>query len=400
MRRVAGFALSLASLFLLLVAVLLDSIALFYMATALIATLLACRLQAWLSVRWLRFERVAPEAVHVGELVTVEITVWSEFKIRRPLIAVLDSLPGKLQLVDRSPSLPVAPAYDLPVRTQYQFRAMRRGKFRWSGLNVIGTDALGLITMRLHYTTTPAEMTVFPRPIPVSIDIPMASGWGISEAESGNSRGAGLEPRGVREYTYGDSLRHVHWRSSARSRKLQVKEFEAGSHAVAAFVLQRTKNTDIGMGPETSLDLMCGHLAYLSDLFLRQGVRVEFPGLEETGFRGSTGERMSEIDEMLAGVEADLDEGMGVQLSEAKAKLPPGSSLFFMAAVADPSLVPAIADVVHSGIQVIAMVYDAALFHMPGKKVPVLSAASAEFVAQLENVGAKTVMMPIEGVSK
>lgn len=399
MRRVAGFALSLASLFLLLVAVLLDSGALFYMATALIATLTACRIQAWLSVRWLRFERVAPEAVHVGELVTVEITVWSEFKIRRPLVAILDSLPGRLQLVDRSPSLPVAPAYDLPVRTQYQFRAMRRGKFRWSGLNVVGTDALGLITTRLHYTTSPAEMTVFPRPIPVSIEIPMAAGWGISEAESGNSRGAGLEPRGIREYTYGDALRHVHWRSSARSQKLQVKEFEAGSHAVAAFLLQRTKHTDLGMGPETSLDLMCGHVTYLSDIFIRQGVRVEFPGLEEGNFRGSSGERMSEIEEMLSGVEADRDDSMGTELLKAQPDLPPGSSLFFLAAVADASLVPAIAELTQRGIQVIALVYDAALFHMPGKKVPVLSAASAEFVAQLENVGAKTVMMPIEGAA-
>ena len=397
MRRVAGFALSLAWLFMLLVAVLLDSSALFYMATALLATLAACRLQAWLSVRGLRFERVAPEAVHVGELVTVEITVWSEYKIRRPLVAVIDSLPAKLELLDRSPSLPVAPAYDLPVRTQYQFRAMRRGKFRWSGLNVVGTDALGLITMRLHYTTSPAEMTVFPRPIPVSIEIPMASGWGISEAESGNSRGAGLEPRGVREYTSGDSLRHVHWRSSARSRNLQVKEFEAGSHAVAAFSLQLTKNTDLGMGPETSLDLMCGHLTYLSDLFLRQGVRVEFPGLEDSGYHGSTGERMSVIEEMLSAVEANSDDNMGLQLLKTKQSLPPGSSLFFLATVADPSLVPAIADLVQSGIQVIGLLYDAALFHMPGKKVPVLSAAGAEFIAQLENVGAKTVIMPVEG---
>ena len=399
MRRVAGFALSLAALFLILVAIMLDSGALFYMATALFAVLGLCRLQAWLSVRWLSFERVAPEAVHVGELVTVEITVFSTFKIRRPLIAILDNLPKKLELADRSPSLPVAPAYDLPVRTQYQFRAMRRGKFRWSGLNVVGTDALGLVTTRLHYTTSPAEMTVFPAPIPISVDIPVAAGWGISEAESGNARGAGIEPRGIREYSYGDSLRHVHWRSSARSQKLQVKEFEAGSHAVAAFVLQRTRGTDLGGGQQTSLDLMCGHITYLSDLFMRQGVRVEFPGLELPGFQGLTGERMSEIEELLAAVEDDQDDSMGALLLQAKQDLPPGGSLFFFAVVADPSLVPAIASITHEGTQVVAMVYDAASFSTPGRKVPILSAAGTEFVAQLENVGAKTVLMPVEGKS-
>ena len=381
----------------ILVAIMLNSGALFYMGTALIATLGACRLQAWLSVRGLRFDRVAPEAVRVGELVTVQITVWSEYKLRRPLIAIVDNLPGKLQMVDRSPSLPVAPAYDIPIRTQYQFRALRRGKFRWSGLNVLGTDALGLITMKKHYTTTTAEMTVFPRPIPVSIEIPMASGWGISEAESGNARGAGIEPRGIREYTSGDSLRHVHWRSSARALKLQVKEFEAGSHAVAAFMLQREKGSDIGLGPETSLDLMCGHAAYLCDLFLRQGVRVEFPGLETQRYRSSAGERLSEIDELLAAVEANSDESLGLEMMRAKPQLPPGSTIFTMVCVADPSLVTAVAELQQAGIQVITLIYDAKLFQMPGKKSAVSSAADADYVAQLENVGAQPVMMPIQG---
>ncbi|MFI5387710.1 MAG: hypothetical protein ACHQ50_16505, partial [Fimbriimonadales bacterium] len=78
----------------------------------------ACRLQAWLSVRGLRFERVAPESVSIGEFVTVEITVWSEHRIRRPLITIWDNLPPRLLHDDRSPSLPVAPAFDAGTKTQ------------------------------------------------------------------------------------------------------------------------------------------------------------------------------------------------------------------------------------------------------------------------------------------
>src|SRR5688572_24891008 len=133
MRNVAGTALATAALFLTMVAVMLNSGALFYMGTALIATIGACRLQAWLSVRALRFERVAPESVKVGDLVTVQITVWSERKIRRPLVTVVDSLPTRLLRTDLSPSLPIAPAYDLPIRTQYQFRPLKRGRYRWTG---------------------------------------------------------------------------------------------------------------------------------------------------------------------------------------------------------------------------------------------------------------------------
>jgi uncharacterized protein (DUF58 family) len=93
MRSIASVALTTSAFFLLVVAVLLNSPALFYMSTAMIVTILACRIQAWLSVRGLRFERYVPDSVQVGNKVVVEITAWSERAIRRPLVTILDHLP-------------------------------------------------------------------------------------------------------------------------------------------------------------------------------------------------------------------------------------------------------------------------------------------------------------------
>ncbi|MBI1757241.1 MAG: hypothetical protein HYR64_09065, partial [Fimbriimonas ginsengisoli] len=59
LRNVAGTALGVAALFLGIVAVLLNSEALFYMATAMVVLIAACRVQAWLSVLGLTVERVA-----------------------------------------------------------------------------------------------------------------------------------------------------------------------------------------------------------------------------------------------------------------------------------------------------------------------------------------------------
>src|SRR3569832_2028425 len=111
MRNVAGTALTISAAFMALMAMMLDSPALFYMRTALIMTMAAARLQAKLSVRGLRFERLAPESVRVGDLVTVEVTVWSERRIRRPLITVVDNLPDNFPVSDKTASLPIAPAY-------------------------------------------------------------------------------------------------------------------------------------------------------------------------------------------------------------------------------------------------------------------------------------------------
>src|SRR5437764_1400546 len=121
-------------------------------------------------------------------------------------------------------------------------------------------------------------MTVLPVSIPVQIDLPAAAGWGVSEASSGENKGPSGEPRGIREYISGDSLRHVHWRTSARTGRLHVKEFEAGSHASTSLFLQRTVGSDLlQIDPEqstgailSSLDLMVGNALHLAENLLRQ----------------------------------------------------------------------------------------------------------------------------------
>lgn len=392
MRNVAGYALTISAGFMALVAIMLDSPALFYMSTALIATILACRLQAWLAVKGLRFERGAPESVRVGDLVTVDITVWSDRRIRRPLVTVVDNLPKNMPVADRTISLPIAPAFDLPIETQYQFRPLKRGRYRWTGLLVEGTDALGLATRIKEYGTTPAEMTVLPRPFPVSIDIPTAAGWGISEAESGQTRGAGLEPRGVREYASGDSLRHVHWRSTAKTGQLLVKEFEAGTHASAAFLFQLTKGSDIGGPVHSTLEAMCGHVVFLAEMFLRQGAHVEFPLLETGRSFASHSERSNEIYELLAGLEADQTTAISDGVAAA-ADLPPGSILFVLLSVRDPRLPAMITHVAGRGLAVVPLLYDPRRLVTAGRFE---SAAAPEYVQALRSAGTHPILMPTE----
>jgi len=393
MRNVAGTALALCAGFFAFVALMVNSPSLFYMAMALIVMLVVSRFQAWLAVKALRFERVAPESVRIGELVTVEITVWSERRIRRPLITIFDMLPRNLPVAGRSPSLPIAPAYDLPIRSQYQFRPLRRGRYRWTKLIVEGTDALGIATKFKEYETTAAEILVLPQPVPVSIDLPTAAGWGISEAESGQTRGAGLEPRGVRPFVAGDSLRHVHWRSSARAGQLLVKEFEAGTHASAAFLFQLTKGTDIGDQVHTTLTAMCGHVAFLAEGFLRQGARVEFPGLESLASHGSPAERINEIYELLAGVEATWTEPVTQTLLAAATNLPVGSVVFVLISVQDPALPTVISQVELKGTIIVPLIYDAGQLDSRYRS---RSAADPGYVQKLRVAGTSPILMPTE----
>ena len=397
MGRLAGIGLTTAAMFLVVVAVMLANPALFYMSTAMIATIGASRLQAWLSVRALRFERTAPETVRVGDLVTIEITVWSERRIRRPLVTVLDNLPSRLFVTDLSPSLPIAPAFDIPVRTQYRFRPMKRGVYRWSGLRASGTDALGLVTLDRFYPTAPVEMIVLPVPIPVSVQLPSAAAWGLAATDGNLGRGAGIEPRGTREYVPGDPLKHVHWRSSAKTGVLLVKEFEAGIQASFAYLLQRTAGTEIGKGARTTLELMCGHAAYVANQLLRSGADVVFPGIEQRRRAESDAERANDVLLALARLEGGVPATLGDDLGEATSELGAGTTVLMALAVVDATLPAAVRRAAGMGIQVVALLYDADAFAPP--KGRAASATDPPFVKALQVAGARTVRMPSEGLT-
>lgn len=393
-RSVAGVALSTSAFFLATVAVMLNSPGLFYMSTALIATIAASRLQAWLAVRGLHFERIAPEKSQVGEMVVVEMVIWSDRKIRRPLVSIVDNLPSRMALAERSASLPVAPAYDVPIRTRYKFRPLRRGRFRWTSVTAHGTDALGLVTMTRTYEIEPTEMLVVPLAIPLEIDLPSASGWGSAEAEAGQSRGAGIEPRGIREYTSNDSMRYIHWRSSARTGQLMVKEFETGSHAAVGMVVQRTSGTDHGKGGNTTLERMCSNAAYLSDRMLRGGAQVLFPTLEE-GHRPSHSphERQQEILATLAGIEPNVQEKVSEELLRAMASMPSGSMMYVYISTEDPALPAAIRQVTGKGMKVVVLAYDPADYVSAKRNTQVPTLTDA-FLSSLNGMGGTAIRVP------
>lgn len=397
MRNVARTVPFIATLFLATMAILINSPALFYMATAMFATILACRAQAWLSVRGLRFERVSPPTVNVGDTVTVGLVVWSERRLKRPLVTVHDGLPRNLVCADLTPSLPVAPSYDQPIHTRYSFRPLRRGKFTWDSLEVVGTDALGLVSMSKVYRTEPAELTVYPAPISVSVPIKPASGWGTSEAESGKFRGSGIEPRGIREYAEGDPLRYVHWASSARAGKLMVKEFESGSGMAFAFLLQQSQGSEVGAGGSTTLEAMCGHAAYLAEQYLRQGATVYFPGFERVeDISAAQAVRKQEIYEALAAVRADRRTTLTEDLSAAMSDIPEGTTLVLMVAVQDPDLPGALARL--SGVQKVCLLYDPEDYRQRNS-AKALSAADPSYLGGLRDAGTDVFVMPkVEGL--
>lgn len=394
MNRLAAIALSVAGMFLIVMAVLVNSPPLFYMTVAVLTTLAASRLQAYLAIRGLRFERTFPPSVSIGEVVTIETIVWSERKIRRPLVTVEDVLPNNLPVADRTPALPVAPAFDQPIRTKFTFKPLRRGRFRWRKIVVRGTDALGLVVLDKEYAIDPVELTVYPVPLPVSLDIRPSVGWGVSDLDSGLVRGSGIDPRGIREYVPGDPVKHIHWRSSARSGKLMVKEFDTGSGLNMAFVLQRTQGTDVGPAGASTFEAACGHVLHLASNYIERGALVWFPGLEPIeDSQQHPDVRSRAVREILTDIQANRKESVTVDL--AAQRFVDGATVAIVLSTQDVDLPGFLAGQTH--IRKICLVYNAKEFD---PRTNFKLATDPAYLAELERAGVEVHVMPfVEAVA-
>jgi uncharacterized protein (DUF58 family) len=110
-----------------------------------------------------------------------------------------------------------------PWRTRHHFK--RRGQYRVGVLDVKVTDPLGLIPASdrlgdLQFVTVypvPLELPYF-QIIPRQEPGQNLRRWFASESGPSASR--------VREYVSGDSLRHIHWQTTAHTGQLVVKEFD------------------------------------------------------------------------------------------------------------------------------------------------------------------------------
>ena len=74
----------------------------------------------------------------------------------------------------------------------------------------------------------------------------------LTEKSSRFSKSQGIDFRQLREYVYGDDIRLVDWKSTARSQKMIVKEFCENINCVITILVDFTKSTKIGADYEKS----------------------------------------------------------------------------------------------------------------------------------------------------
>jgi uncharacterized protein (DUF58 family) len=180
--------------------------------------------------------RVRPDRLHVGSEGRIDLAVENLGAHATPLLAATDWF-DEGRRAARFLVPPLAPG--ATARAAYRIPTRRRGRYQVGPLTVAASDPFGLVR-RPSPGAGAAELVVRPRVH--DIVAPVAVGSRItaeSEAPAARSMVSdlGSDFLTLRGYELGDDLRRVHWRSTARTGQLMIRQDEARWRSRAAVVL-------------------------------------------------------------------------------------------------------------------------------------------------------------------
>jgi uncharacterized protein (DUF58 family) len=161
----------------------------------------------------------------------------------------------------------------------------KRGIYDFQGVQMTGSDQLGLFRRQEVLSTQPAaapfQLSVLPRaPKLRRVAIRPLRTRGYAGPVPARQGGSGVDFFGVREYWAGDPQRWINWRVSARHpRTLYTNEFEQERIADVGLILDARRRSDVRPrgrhAPVASLfDYAVDATASLAETFLSDGNRV------------------------------------------------------------------------------------------------------------------------------
>jgi uncharacterized protein (DUF58 family) len=128
---------------------------------------------------------------------------------------------------------------------RYVLPSVPRGRYRFAGARAIFEDPFGLFRAESPAGGR-ATLLVYPRLVELERLFSEAGGASQEGGRLLLRRTSGFELHSVRDYADGESLRKVHWRTTARRGRLMVKELEDAPHDEVAVLLDANRQAVVG----------------------------------------------------------------------------------------------------------------------------------------------------------
>jgi uncharacterized protein (DUF58 family) len=155
---------------------------------------------------------------------------------------------------------------------EYVLEQLPRGRYEVESAQVLIEDPFGLESVAVPLAA-PGAVTVYPRLVGIET---LFSESG-RHAQDGRRlllrRPSGFDLHSVREYEQGESLRKVHWASTARRGQLMVKDLEDAPRDEVVVLLDCDPACDVGAQPGSSFDVAVRAAGSILHAHARRGRR-------------------------------------------------------------------------------------------------------------------------------
>jgi uncharacterized protein (DUF58 family) len=266
---------TIAFIFLFIVAVLLDLQYLYLMAVTLaVLPLASYGLAAFFTARFIA-TRTHAATISEGRRTPVMLQIGTKSGLPQTALRVADTVPADLAPPGKAKAFETPFPLDfwdgIDGEQTYYIEAQRRGIYTLGPVRLETTDPLGLFVFHASVNSQ-TEIVVHPEPLFArDRSVGGEGSHGIRERDGKTRKGEGMEFHGVREYQTGDELRRIHWRTTARTGKLAVVEFERAYQQNIVIALDLAGGSNYGTGRETTLEYAIKVAATLADRTLKAG---------------------------------------------------------------------------------------------------------------------------------
>jgi uncharacterized protein (DUF58 family) len=191
---------------------------------------------------------VHPAAAVEGDRVVLAV------EVRRTSRVLLGSISAELSLGRLGRQTHRLRGHGRVAQSEIDLGPVPRGVYTIDDARVVVGDLLGLASVEPPLTFEPTTLVVRPRLVALDRLFCDAGVVGGDGRRLLLRRAAGFDLHSVREYEQGESLRRVHWPTSARRGQLMVKELEDTSYDGVVVFLDCDPTGAVGTPPESSFD--------------------------------------------------------------------------------------------------------------------------------------------------
>ena len=159
------------------------------------------------------------------------------------------------------------------LRGEYVLERLPRGRYEVESAHVLLEDPFGLeqVTVPLH---APGAVVVFPRLVFLEALFSESGRHSQDGRRLLLRRPSGFDLHSVREYEQGESLRKVHWASTARRGQLMVKELEDAPRDEVVVLLDCDPAGAVGEPPDSGFDAAVRAAGSILHAHVRRGRRT------------------------------------------------------------------------------------------------------------------------------